>query len=117
MEDLDKASELMRQARQLFALQPAASAVDWGGLLAGGTERSRLNHSQQTLADVFAKYFENFAYCVESARLNYETFKSYPGYSYEPVRTVISDLPGFARDKDKPLAEYDALEGEPFWLR
>lgn len=26
-------------------------------------------------------------------------------------------LPGFARDKNKPLAEYDGLEGEPFWLQ
>jgi hypothetical protein len=30
---------------------------------------------------------------------------------------VISDLPGFSRDKNKPLAEYDALDGDPFWLR
>lgn len=80
-------------------------------------EKGWLNPDQPTLADVFSRYFEGFADCIESARLNYETFKSYPRYSYEPVRIVISDLAGFARDKKKPLAEYDALEGKPFWLQ
>ena len=117
LEELDQALKLMEQAQQVFARHPAASAVEWGGLLAGDAERSWLNPNQATLADVFGKYFEHFVHCVESARLNYETFRSYPGYSYEPVRTVMSDLPGFARDKNKPLAEYDALKGKPFWLQ
>ncbi|WP_404994352.1 hypothetical protein [Cupriavidus pauculus] len=117
LEELEKASSLMEQARQIFAQQPAASAVEWDVKMLGNAEKGRLNPNQATLADVFSTYFEHFAHCVESARLNYETFKSYPGYTYEPVRVVISDLPGFARDKNKPLAEYDALDGDPFWLR
>ena len=117
LDDLDKALALMERARQILMQYPAASAVEWDVLLADDPERSWLNPDQPTLAEVFSKYFEHFAYCVESARINYETFKSYPGYVYEPARTVISDLPGFARDKNKSLAEYDALEGKPFWLR
>jgi len=31
--------------------------------------------------------------------------------------TIISDLPRFHIDEMRPLAEYDALEGEPIWLR
>ena len=117
LEDLDKASALMEQARQIFAEKPAASSVEWDANMLANQEKSSLNSNQPTLAEVFGKYFEHFAYCVESARINYEAFKSDPRYSYEPVRTVISDLAGFARDKNKPLAEYDTLEGEPFWLR
>ncbi|WP_458762573.1 hypothetical protein [Cupriavidus basilensis] len=114
--ELDAASALMDQARQIFAGLPASS-VEWEPRMVGNAERTWLDPHQQTLADVFSKYFERFAHCVESARLNYESFKSYPGYSYEPVRTIISDLPGFTRDKNKPLAAYDALEGKPFWLQ
>ncbi len=115
-EELDEALLLMEQAHQIFAELPA-SAVDWDPSMLGNAEKTWLDPSRSTLADVFGKYFEHFARCVESARLNYETFKSYPGYLYEPVRVVISDLPGFARDKNKPLAEYDALDGKPFWLQ
>ena len=117
LDELERASSLMEQARQIFAQIPAESGVEWPSSMFGDPEKSSLDPSQPTLADVFDKYFDGFARCVESARLNYEAFKSYPGYTYEPVRTVISDLAGFMRDKNKPLAEYDALEGEPFWLR
>ncbi|MBR7963041.1 hypothetical protein [Burkholderia latens] len=116
LEELDQASALMEKAKQLFAQLPAQSSVEWDSVMLKNPEKSWLNPEQPTLADVFEKYFANFAYCVESARLNYESFKAYPGYSYEPVRVVISDLTGYARDKNKPLAEYDALEGTPFWL-
>lgn len=116
LDELEAASALMEQVRQLFAGLPA-SAVDWDPSILGNIEKTWLDPKQATLADVFRKYFEHFAHCVESARLGYETFKSYPGYTYQPVRVVISDLPGFARDKNKPLAEYDELEGKPFWLQ
>ncbi|QTD94157.1 hypothetical protein [Burkholderia anthina] len=117
LEELDQASALMENARQLFSQLPAKSAVEWDAMMLANPEKSWLNPEQPTLADVFGKYFEHFSLCVESARLNFESFKSYPGYSYEPVRVVISDSAGFARDKNKPLAEYDAIEGKPFWLQ
>ncbi|WP_459625350.1 hypothetical protein [Burkholderia sp. 3C] len=116
LDELEDALLLMEQARRIFAELPA-SAIDWDPSMRGDAEKTWLDPSRSTLADVFSRYFENFVRCVESARINYETFKSYAGYSYEPVRVVISDLPGFARDKNKPLAEYDALEGKPFWLQ
>ncbi|WP_324251753.1 hypothetical protein [Paraburkholderia gardini] len=116
LDELEAASALMEQVRQLFAGLPV-SAIDWDSSILGNVEKTWLDSNQPTLADVFGKYFVDFARCVESARLNYESFRTYPGYSYEPVRVVISDLPGFARDKNKPLAEYDALEGKPFWLQ
>lgn len=117
LEELESASALMAQVREIFEQLPAASSIQWDEQILADSSKSWLNSDQLTLADVFRKYFEGFAQCVESAHLNYETFKSYPGYAYEAVRTVISDTPGFMRDKKKPLAEYDALEGKPFWLQ
>jgi hypothetical protein len=117
LEELDGASALMTQARAIFNRHSPASAVDWDAKAAGDLEKSWLNPNEATLAGMFERYFKHFEYCVEAARLGFEAFKSYPGYIYQPVRVVISDLPGFARDKNKPLAEFDALEGKPFWLR
>jgi len=117
LDELDKASALMERARNLFGFHPSASSVDWGERSVASDEQSWLNPNQPTLADVFNKYFESFSRCVSSARSSYERFKSYPGYQYQPVRLVISDLAGYARDKKKPLADYDALTGKPFWLQ
>ena len=117
LDEVELASALMAQVREIFVHRPATSSVQWDGKMLSDPEKSWLKQDQPTLADVFRKYFEGFVRCVESARLNYETFKSYPGYSYESVRTVISDTSGFMRDKNKPLAEYDALEGKTFWLQ
>ncbi|WP_343675900.1 hypothetical protein [Paraburkholderia heleia] len=110
-EEIDKASTLMEQVRQIFAGLPA-SAIDWDTSMLGNAEKTWLDPKQPTLADVFSKYFENFAKACGSAKFFVEAFNI-----YQPVRVVISDLPGFARDKNKPLAEYDALEGKPFWLQ
>ncbi|MGN5479978.1 hypothetical protein ACTMU2_33565 [Cupriavidus basilensis] len=112
LEELDKASSLMEKARQIFAQQPAASAVEWNAKMLGSAEKSWLNPNQPTLADVFAKYFESFTTARGSAESFLQAFNI-----YQPVRVVISDLPGFARDKNKPLAEYDALDGKPSWLQ
>jgi hypothetical protein len=117
LEDLDQASALMKQVQSIFAAVPTASGIAWDPDLVGNREKTFLNPKLPTLADLFEKYFEHFTYCVQSSRLNYEAFKNYPNYSYEPVRIVIADLPGLARDQNKPLAEYDTLEGKPFWLR
>lgn len=111
-EELDPACALMAQAREIFAQLPAKTGVEWDAAMLANPEKSWLNPEQPTLADVFEKYFDRFSYCVESAKLFEQSWNM-----YKPVRTVISDLAGFARDKNKPLAEYDALEGEPFWLR
>jgi hypothetical protein len=111
-EELDKASALMEQARQIFAQIPAESGVEWDPAMISNLEKSWLNPDQPTLADVFSKYFEHFAKACGSAKSFEEAFNI-----YQPVRVVISDFPGFARDKNKPLTEYDALDGKPFWLQ
>lgn len=111
-EELDPACALMAQAREIFAQLPAKTGVEWDAAMLANPEKSWLNPDQPTLADVFAKFFEAFPVACGSAKSFFGAFNI-----YQPVRVVISDLAGFARDKNKPLAEYDALEGEPFWLR
>jgi hypothetical protein len=113
--ELEPARALMDEVRSRFNRTETAR-VDWSG--AGrDAENSRLDLSKSTLAGVFESYFQGFVHCEESARLNYEEFHGYRGYAYEPVRIVIADQPWLLIDKKRPLVEYDALEGSPFWLR
>lgn len=111
-EELDSARDLMAKAREIFAQKPAATSVEWDAAMLANPEKSWLNPDQPTLADVFARFFEKFDDACESADSFFDAFKI-----YQPVRVVISDLAGFTRDQNKPLSEYDALEGEPFWLQ
>ena len=109
-DELDEASALMKNAKDIFGSVPSAS-VDWKEISAA-PGLSRLNPDQKNLADVFSKYFENFDYCVESSKVFFKSWNI-----YQPVRTVISDLPDFMTDKKRPLDQYEVLEGKPFWLR
>ncbi|MEI7297182.1 hypothetical protein WCQ02_34065 [Paraburkholderia tropica] len=111
-EELEPALKLMAQAREIFAQQPAKTSIEWDAAMLADPERSRLNPDQPSLADVFSSYFDRFADACASAKSFVDAFNI-----YQPVRTVITDLASFARDKNKPLEEYDALEGTPMWLR
>lgn len=115
LEELDTASVLMAQVKQVFAAV-SNKAINWQDMTADPA-KTRLDPSKETLAEIFGKYFECYAHCVESAKISYEGFKSYPGYKYEAVRLVVADQPWFLVEKKRPLEEYDALEGDPFWGR
>jgi hypothetical protein len=112
LEQLEMASELMAQVKRVFA-GLSGDAINCQSRAAN----TRLDMENKTLSGVFEKYFESYAHCVESAKINYESLKSYPGYKYEPVRLVLADQPWFLIEKKRPLEDYDALEGSPFWLR
>ncbi len=58
-----------------------------------------------------------FQKCAESAAVNFETFRDTEGYTYEPVRLVIAELPWFALEKQRTLAEYESLSDAPFWAQ
>ena len=109
-DELDEASVLMMKAQKIFATVPS-TLVDWQAMSAESW-KTRLNPDQPNVADVFLKYFENFDYCVESAKVFFKSWNI-----YQPVRTVVADLPDFMTDKKRPLDQYEALEGKPFWLR
>ena len=114
LEDLGPASELMLRVKAKFAQIPTKEIV-WPRLAVG--VGSRLQIGKPTLADVFGTYFALFEHCVESARINYETFKAYPGYRYEPVRIVIADQPWFLAERSLTADDYENVVGTPIWLQ
>jgi len=120
LEELDRALGLMEQVREIFAQCPTLPSVDWDGwkkAVAEDPESSKLDISRPTLADVFSRYFKSFAHCVESAKVSYETFKPRPD-AYMPVRVTIADIPDCVTLYfNRPLSEFDELEGKPLWLR
>lgn len=115
-QELETALKAMGIARELFRSIPSKS-IDWSSFdFEHVAERTKLNLGGSTLGAVFDAYFDSFAQCAESAKLSYEAFKDYAGYQYEPVRIVVSDQPWFIVEKNRPLRDYDDLEGKPFWL-
>lgn len=113
MKSLSQAKGRMDDVKVVFARTPA-TAVEWNEAMRGDPSKTALDHTLPTLADVFAKYFDHFDWCVRSSTSFHETW----GYEV-PIRTIISDMPGMLVDTKRPLAEYDALSGadKPFWLR
>jgi len=111
-EKLKPALMLMGQVQELFVQRPAKSSIEWDAKVLANSEKTGLNPEQPTLAEVFSNYSEHFASACGSAESFVDAFNI-----YQRAQVVISDLTDFAHDKVKPLAEYDALDGEPFWLR
>jgi hypothetical protein len=109
-EELAPAEELMNTLKLRFAARPS-SAVDWGEIAAPGAT-TRLDPSRPSLADVFACYFAAFDESKEAAGIFYRDWGR-----YDPLRIVVADLPDLINAKERPLAAYDMLEGEPFWKR
>ena len=117
LNELDAALALMEQVRKKFAALPS-NAIHWQDYEeTKAATNNRLDTSKGTLADIFERFFENFVRCCESAKNSHEMFKSYAGYKYEPVRFIVTDIPWFTAENMRPLEEYDALDGEPFWTR
>lgn len=115
LNELDEASILMEKVRQIFTALPS-NAVDWTGYEEGKNKtKNHLDSTRSTLAEIFEKYFYHFSRCVESSKNSYEIFKLESGYKYEPVQLIISDIPWFTVENNRPLEEYDSLKGPPFW--
>lgn len=118
-EELDAASERIGRAKILFSELPV-SAVEWNDNFLRDAEKTRLSPSSATtLLDVFGKYFSLFFHCAESAKISYDSFKSYPGYQYQPVRLIPTDNPWAMLEHQRSLNEYDELGPNdlPFWRR
>ena len=111
LEELDVASELMTEIRNIFLALPSSEVSLIGS---APLPPSGITHGTDklTLHDVFKNYFDEFNYCVESSKIFYQSWKI-----YKPVKIAISDMPDFILDKKRPLEAYDSLEAPPFWLR
>ncbi|HYD41357.1 MAG TPA: hypothetical protein VEB43_11060 [Anaeromyxobacter sp.] len=109
-EQLPRAAALMQHVEARFA-SLSANVLHQVGL----GKMTRLQTGHGTLADVFAPFFETFRECAESASETAAACTDLPDFEYLPVRLIRSEEPWFSVDDDRPLAEYDRLEGEPFW--
>lgn len=108
--ELDPAGRLMDLIKEAFKATQNKN-VDWFklGVL---EDTTTLQLSGDTTADVFERYFELFVKAKGSAMSFVESFNV-----YKPVMLVFADLPDFMLDKMRPLADYDANDTTPFWLR
>ncbi len=82
-----------------------------------GVTLKEVPSTEFSMAKYYKKYFDGFLYCADSADLNYASFKDSPNYDYEPVRLICSNLEGIVAERSRTLTEYDALQGNPLWLR
>lgn len=109
-EEMGRAGDVMSRVQQIFRATPVSS-VDLSGLRAG-VPVTRLDPGAGDLGVLFGKYFECFAHCKESAELFKQSWNI-----LQPIRLVLADTADFMLEKRRPLSEYDALHGRPFWLR
>ncbi|MBA0219118.1 hypothetical protein H0248_17405 [Pectobacterium brasiliense] len=110
--DLHLASEQAIQIETLFS-RTLPTEINWGDI-GRNINLSTLCFDKGNLATIFSEYFKNLHHAIKSAESFYHDFGTYVS-----VKTVISDLPWFIEDKNRPLEQYDALGSDdlPFWLR
>ncbi|MBS0057358.1 hypothetical protein [Yersinia sp. Marseille-Q3913] len=110
--ELIPAMDLMSTVESLFCKIPSNPA-NWI-MMGVDFELTKLDLNQPTLHLVFVDYFHHFYEAKESAESFLDIFKI-----YQPVKIVITELPWFIEDKNRPLEQYDALgpDDPPFWLR
>jgi hypothetical protein len=108
--ELEPAQLLMDHVQETFNVT-ASDNVNWGNIT-DSLSVTRLNYQNPLLVDIFSKYFEAFSHCRESAEIFLSTFNQ-----YQPLKIVVSDMPSFYKDKNRPVQDYDTLEGDPFWKR
>lgn len=112
-EDLEASLALMEKARSQFLTLPGSS-VEWDAAMQAAPAKTWLDPSQDTLGDIFARYFDLFSKAKDSAVSFFDAFGI-----YQPLRVLVSDMPALMIEKRRPLNEYEALEADdlPFWLR
>jgi len=112
LEEIDRAMEAMGQIKKLFDAQPSAEKED---LFTNAHIQNMLRNVRQSAIDNrFSKYFAAFEECASSASYTARIV----GANYQPVMTAVTSLPEcYDSYLNRPLEEFDKLEGLPFWLR
>ena len=110
LDQLDPASKALEQVSGVLSVTRTKD-IDWASIH-WNPASTKLTLSAPTVDHVLDRYLKGARKRIDGAR----SFEKRFGV-YQPVMTIISDLPRFLIDEHRPLAEYDALEGEPIWLR
>jgi hypothetical protein len=110
LDELGQATHLLQEIQKIMQQIPTKS-VDWGDFK-WDKSQTNLEKSKKNLAELLERYFDSAYEIIVDAQHFEKTFKK-----YTPVMTAVTDLPRVITDTKRPLAEYDALEGDPIWLR
>ncbi len=108
-DELDAAAVFLKTTKSIFneVRTSSISWTEWGV----GKDTTRLKLDARTLAETFDHFFESFVLCKESAEVFFESWNE-----YQPIRILISDTAWLMVEHQRPLSEYDELDGPPFWL-
>lgn len=109
-EELEPASALMQRIKEVFTNIPT-DKIDWRSL--GIDKNTQLNLQSQSVAEVFERFFKSFKDFYGYALLWKKEDNTYT----QPFRIIVAEIPECLKDEQRPLSDYDNLEGEPFWLR
>lgn len=110
LEELAPAAALIVQVRDILADIPTDS-INWKAM-GWDPSATRLDLSPAKVSDVFRRHIKGALDLIENAESFNKRFDI-----YRPAITIASDLPRFVRDENRPLTDYDRLEGDPMWLR
>ena len=110
-EELAPAAKLMEQIQGIFA-EISTDMIIWHNL-GIDNDHTQLKLQEENLAGVFERFFKGFKDFYGYALL----WKKEDDTYIQPLRIVFSDFPEFMEDDLRPLADYDSLEGDSFWLR
>jgi len=110
LDELGQATRLLQKIQKIMQHIPT-KGVDWGDFK-WDKSHTNLEKSKENLAELLEIYFDSVYEIIDDAQNFEKTFKK-----YTPVMTAVTDLPRVITDTKRPLAEYDALEGDPIWLR
>ena len=108
VEPMLKALEVVHDCLQ----EMRASDVDWNKLDVD-ISRSGPHAPDASVADVFWSYFEQIR---NAAKSSLYCFYKDPKPYFRPVKLCRGDFASLDREDKRPLEEYDALDGPPFWL-
>lgn len=110
VDELGPAIDLLNRIQKIMHEIPTNS-VDWSDFK-WEKPYSLLGKTKNTLGELLEKYLKSTQKIIKNAQSFQKKFNI-----YEPVITIITDTPRFYIESARPLAEYDALEGDPMWLR
>jgi len=110
LDELDATTDLLARLQETLIGLPADS-VNWSEF--GWEESSTgLDPTLKNIAEVLARHLDGAVDLIRNAKKFEKRF-----HIFKPVITIITDTPRFYAERNRSLVDYDALEGEPMWLR